>query len=138
MDFKEVVQKFIDWTKKKVRHHIEEDPEKYFREKEVWWAAMGKNIGYEIDGKNELFLRPVLILKKYSKDMSFILPLSTKIKKPTPWYHCPVKVDNKDGVVVLSQGRSMSSKRLLSKLDNLNSEVYEDVLNKFIEQFAGK
>lgn len=135
MDFKEVVQKFIDWTKKKVRHHINDDVEKYFREKEIWWAAMGKNIGYEIDGKNELFLRPVLILKKYSKEMMFVLPTTTKIKDPLPWYQYMVGVGNKNNAVVINQGKTMSSRRLLSKMDTLESSVYDKVLSKFIEQF---
>ncbi|MFA5871014.1 MAG: hypothetical protein WC842_03995 [Candidatus Paceibacterota bacterium] len=31
--------------------------------REIWWCSLGVNIGSEEDGKNELFERPVLILK---------------------------------------------------------------------------
>lgn len=35
-----------------------------FNEREVWWCAIGVNVGYEIDGKGKDFARPVLVLKK--------------------------------------------------------------------------
>ena len=64
MNFKETAQQFVEWTKRKIRHHAENEKNVYFREKEVWWAALGKNVGFEVDGKHELFERPVLIVKK--------------------------------------------------------------------------
>jgi len=36
MILREVAEQFIDWTKKKIRHHIKEEKDLYFREKEVW------------------------------------------------------------------------------------------------------
>lgn len=32
-------------------------------EGDVWWCAMGENIGVEINGKHEVFSRPVLVFK---------------------------------------------------------------------------
>jgi hypothetical protein len=40
-----------------------------YKEREVWWCSVGENIGFEEDGKNELFNRPVLILKIFSKEL---------------------------------------------------------------------
>lgn len=34
---------------------------------DIWWCAVGKNVGIEIDGKGRRFSRPVLIMKKLSK-----------------------------------------------------------------------
>lgn len=31
---------------------------------QIWWTGVGKNVGSEINGKNERFSRPVLIYKK--------------------------------------------------------------------------
>ncbi len=138
MILKEMAQKFVDWTKKKVRHHVGQEPEKYFREKEIWWAAMGKNIGFEIDGKNDLFERPVLILKGYSKDMCFVLPLTSKIKNPIPWYQHVVSLINGDSAVIISQGKSLSSKRLLRKHDAISNEDYNAIIEKFVNQFEKK
>jgi mRNA interferase MazF len=136
MILKEAAQQFIDWTKKKIKHHFDKDPrELYFREKEIWWAALGKNIGYEADGKHELFERPVLVLKKYSKDMCFILPLTTQIKNPLPWYQIAVTLEDKISAVNITQGRSISRKRLLRKAGVVHPEVFTAIVKKFISQF---
>ena len=135
MILREVAEQFIDWTKKKIRHHIKEEKDLYFREKEVWQAALGKNIGYEVDGKHELFERPVLILKKYSKDMCFVLPLTTQIKNPKPWYQVIVKIEEEINAVNISQGRVISSKRLLRKIIVLDTADYNAVINSFIKSF---
>jgi len=139
MDFKGEAEKFIEWTKKKVRHHIiKEVGKRYFREKEVWWAAMGKNIGFEINGKNDLFERPVLILQAYSKETCFILPLSSKIKDPLPWYQKAVSLKNGDSAVIIKQGRILSSKRLLRKHDIVSTEDYNRIIDAFVGQFGRK
>ena len=89
----EVLHQFIDWTKRKNRHHFDKPQEDiYFYEGQVWWVALGKNISHEMDGKHDLFERPVLVLKKYSKEMCFVLPLTTQVKTPYPWYQIPIHI----------------------------------------------
>ncbi len=61
-----VIKKFIAWTKLKIKIYISERVI-YFREGEIWWASLGANIGYEEDGKNENFERPILIFKKFNQ-----------------------------------------------------------------------
>jgi len=127
---------FINWTKIKVRHHvIDYRKEVYFREKEVWWTALGKNIGYEIDGKQELFERPVLILKKYSKDMCFVLPLTSKIKNKKTWYQVEVEINGKKSAVNITQGRTIAKARLLRKFGIIEKQVFNEIIEKFILQF---
>lgn len=138
---KEKAEVFIAWTKRKIFHNFdeaEETKQKYFREKEVWWAALGKNIGYEVDGKHELFERPVLIIKKYSHDMCFVLPLTTKLKVPQPWYHIHVFVEEKKSAVNMTQGRTISVKRLLRRVEVLDSKKYTEVIQIFTNQFIYK
>lgn len=135
MDIKIVADFFIRWTKRKIRHHINNNRKIYFREKEIWWVALGKNIGCEIDGKNELFERPVLIIRKYSRDMCFVLPLSTQIKTPKPWYQVIVHLGEEERAVNITQGRSISFRRLLRKQAVLNTQDYNRVIETFILQF---
>lgn len=131
-----IAQYFIDWTKNKIRYHLNNVYKTfYFREKEIWWAAMGQNIGFEVNGKHQLFERPVLIIKKYSEDVCFILPLSTKIKNPLPWYQIEVDVDGTPSVANITQGRTISSKRLLRKIVVVDKDVYKNIIKKFTEQF---
>jgi len=51
-----------------------------FYEREVWWVAIGHNVGNEEDGKGRDFARPVLIIRKFNKSLFYGLPLSTAIK----------------------------------------------------------
>jgi hypothetical protein len=55
---------FDGWNNVKKKVDTHNTSSLYFKEREIWWASTGVNIGSESDGKNELFERPVLILKK--------------------------------------------------------------------------
>jgi len=127
---------FEEWMKKKLHFHTKKGRSpKYFHEREVWWASLGKNIEYEIDGKNDLFERPILILKRYSEGMVFILPISTQIKEPKPGYHEHIRINGKLRLVNLTQGRVISTKRLLRRQGKLDSKNFQKVKNAFIKQF---
>ena len=126
---------FIKWTNNKFTHHININRTNlYFKEKEIWWAALGKNIGFELDGKYDLFERPILILKKYSKDTCFILPLTTKIKNLNPWYQFIVNIDGKTSAINIAQGRVISSKRLLRKKSLITKVIFNKIKLIFKEQ----
>ena len=55
---------FNQWNDVKKRTQ-EKTVTAYFREREIYWANLGKNIGYEQNGKGEDFMRPILIFRKY-------------------------------------------------------------------------
>lgn len=52
----------------------------YFYEREVWWVAIGQNVGDEEDGKGYNFARPVLICEnltsRYFMGYRYRLPIS--------------------------------------------------------------
>lgn len=75
---------------------------------------MGENIGFEQDGKNEQFERPVLILKKFSHDVFPGIPM-TSTQKEHPFYF-PYRINDVRGSFILSQARVLSVKRLQRKL----------------------
>lgn len=78
-------KEFEIWNKKKqTLHHSNKDI--YFRKGEIWWCALGVNIGYEQDGKNEKFERPVLVLRKINRHLALTIPLSSKLKDH-PYYY---------------------------------------------------
>lgn len=59
---------FDKWNKrKKIIHEYVNETTHEFNQNEVWWCALGLNIGDEEDGKNELYERPVLIVRKFNK-----------------------------------------------------------------------
>jgi len=94
----------------------------YFREGEIWWVRLGKNIGYETNGKSGEFTRPVIILKKYNQYSFLALPLTTA-PKPNP-YRLPIgMVDGRNAFATLSQLRNIDSKRLVKKIMHLNAVI---------------
>ena len=46
------------------------------KEKDVWYAQLGVNIGNEEDGKGNTFKRPVLVIKKFG-NMFLVIPMTT-------------------------------------------------------------
>jgi mRNA interferase MazF len=122
------LEKFEQWSKLKLRID-ERDPRPYFKIREVWWASIGQNIGDEQNGKNQLFERPVLIVQKFYNNLFLALPLSTKAKRGN--YYFRKTVNQKDGVVILSQSRVLDSKRLLRKIEMLDENSFSEIVNQY-------
>ena len=120
----EYIKEFDLWNENKKR--IEKSNiQRLCREREIWWCALGVNIGSEQDGKNELFERPVLVLKRYSMDLTLVLPI-TSTEKDNIYY---VKINSvMASSVILSQIRAIDSKRLLRKVGMISIKDYLLVL----------
>lgn len=104
-----------------------------FSEREVWWVSLGANIGDEEDGKNKLFERPVLIVRKYSRQLFWALPLSTAQKESRFYHTVSIGVADLNSVVLLSQGRAISSKRLQRRLGRITSVEHESILQAYAD-----
>lgn len=126
MDKDRVIQEkkdFQGWCEKKKALHLKSDTSvPYFNERELWWCALGVNIGFEQDGKNEHFERPVLILRKFNRYLFLALPQTSQPKHGRFFYK--VIRETKEYFLVLSQIRVMSSKRLLRKLGMVSEEDF--------------
>lgn len=101
-----------------------------FRSQEIWWCALGANIGDEEDGKNEQFERPVLILRKYNKGLFLGLPLTSTLKTAKFYYH--LRVDDVDRAIILSQGRTLSVYRLLRRIYKVNDNDFAKIEQAYI------
>lgn len=129
----EYLELFIEWTKLKIRLHIKPERELFFHEREIWWASLGVNIGYEQDGKNETFERPILIVKKFNKHIFWSLPLTSKEK--TGKYYYQIEYAGEKSMIILSQLRLISSKRLIRKIRKLPADEFKkvkDILKSFL------
>lgn len=124
----EILGRFIAWIKIKVKIHIS-DRSVYFRESEIWWVNLGANIGHEEEDKNENFERPILVLKKFNKHLLWAIPLTTQIKEDNPYYYT-YELGGMKFAVILSQLRSLSSKRLIRRIDMFPIEDFEQVREK--------
>lgn len=99
----------------------------YFKEREIWWLSIGINVGYEEDGKHEDFLRPVLVITKFNRELFLGVPLSTKVKDNR--YYINISLKGRTVSAMVSQIRTFSSKRILYKLGELDSEDFMKVVN---------
>lgn len=97
----------------------------------VYWCRFGINIGTEFDGKNEKFSRPVLVLKKYSNDTLFVLPLTTKIHNGDWYFNTELK--NTKAQIILNQGKTIDAKRLEEKICELSQNVINNIYDSFIK-----
>jgi len=130
-------QDFDNWnTLKKLIHKKEINDEFNFHPGDVWWIALGINIGKEINGKNETFERPVLILKVINKHTLYVLPLTSKDHFIDKYHHKVNYEDGGSGVVVFSQMRVVSSNRLLRKLSKISKKDLEKIKKLFILLFS--
>ena len=122
-----VKRNYVAWYK--VQTGIEKRPAvTNFRAREVWWCSLGENIGFEEDGKNEPFERPVLILRKFSAELFLGAPLTTK-RKDNIFYH-PIDIGGVTGSVMTSQVRALSSRRLNRRLAHIGKGAFSQIAQK--------
>lgn len=120
---------FDKWNKeKKVVDKKATNRDLFFYPREIWWCSTGLNIGVEADGKNENFERPVLIIKKFNADMIWVLPLTTKEKQNK--YYYKLKHEDIKSWVILSQIKTISTKRLLRKTGSISESDFEGVVSR--------
>ncbi len=100
----------------------------FFDEGEIWWCVTGLNIGSELNGKGEHFLRPVLIIKKLTPDSCIVIPITMKKKEGTWFTH--ITVNGRDRWAVLHQIRMVSTKRFQDLMAVLCPEDFAKVKEK--------
>lgn len=116
---------FDNWNKQKKELNYTTKSLPNFVEKEVWWTTQGINIGDEIYGKPPIFTRPAIIIRKYNKRLFFGALMSTKAKANK--YYIPICVNKKVVFVIISQLRTLSSKRLCSRIGEINDEDFRHI-----------
>jgi len=115
---------FDSWNKVKKQVNGRE-VDIFCNQREIWWCSIGLNVGSEEDGKNELFERPILILTVFNKNMVRVAPLTSKHKEDK--HHISITYNDRSGSVILSQMKTISTKRLSRKLCRLDNEQFEKV-----------
>jgi len=99
---------------------------RFFHEREVWWCALGVNVGTEQDGKNEFFERPVLILKKVMQDLLLVAPVTSRLRDHPD--RITANIAGQRSQILLSHMRAISCKRLLRRIGRIKTSVFQDVI----------
>jgi len=85
---------------------------------EVRWASFGVNVGSEIDGKGEFFVRPCLILSVIGSKRAIVLPITSKIK--TDEGYMSIEVAGRTDTLCINQIRSISQKRIYRRIGKIS------------------
>ena len=117
-----------EWSKLKVKIQRERKI-KTFNERDVVFVNMGQNVGNEQYGKGNMFLRPVLVYKKFNNNQFLGISLTSKEPKNT-FYYCKINHYGRVSYANLSQINTYSSKRIEYKLGKALSKNITEVANK--------
>lgn len=125
-----MLKNFLNWIKLKERLHCGNHKPPYFKDREIWWCSIGENVGNEINGKNSLFSRPVLIIRKLDRYSFLGVPLTTN-KKTGSWY-VRITHGNNKSTAVISQIRNFDYRRLDKMMATLDEKDFSKVLKALI------
>ena len=129
------IKKFQEWFLLKERvNNLEKFP--YFREGEIWWCYLGENVGHEENGKGELFLRPVIILKKFNSRLFYGIP-TTSVYKDNKFYF-EIKLKEKSSYALLSQMKAIDVKRLSHKMTKMPDGDFIILKKQMSKLISGK
>ena len=110
-----------NWNTKKQLISKKEN-RKHFKERDVYFMSVGENIGFEQNGKGKDFLRPVLIYKKFSKEVFLGIPLTTNSKENK--FYAPFKIKDK---------RLFDDKRIKYFYGRTGVKSFNDIKEKLIK-----
>lgn len=99
-----------------------------FKERDIFWTSIGVNVGYEQDGKGEIFSRPVVIVKKYNNNLFFGVPLSTTIREGSFFF--AFDFENELSSALLVQSKVYDAKRLENKIGMISKNNFESLKSK--------
>jgi len=101
---------------------------KFPRERQIWLAHLGKNVGREINGKNEKFWRPVLVLRIASHETCVVLPMTSRDKKGDFCFKLREK-----STILFHQIRTIDRKRFIRHLDTVDKKTFHEIQQKIGE-----
>jgi len=116
---------FDRWNEhKKGLHALSERP--FYHAREIWWCAVGVNVGNELDGTGKEHDRPVLILRGFNAETFFGVALIGH-SRSGPYYFPVGVIDDREAVANLSQVRLFDTKRLIRKLGMLDERTFREL-----------
>lgn len=126
---------FDTWNSKK-KDIQENGNNKYYHPRDIWWCKLGLNIGFEQDGKDEDFQRPVLVVFGFGKNTCVVIPLTTSNQEHK--YRMSIGlIDGKEAKAIISQIKVVDTKRFIEKIDVLDKEIFGKILKSVKGLFDG-
>lgn len=123
------MKKFDEWNEVKKVTDIDTS-NIFFKERDIFWMKIGENIGREQNGKGDKFQRPVVVIKKYSKDMFLGVPLTSTLRDGS--FYFQFVFDGEISTALLVQHKLFSAKRIIKKMGKIKTEDFENLKKKLI------
>lgn len=121
---------FDTWNVRKKNIQDEEQARRY-HERDIWFCALGVNVGFEQDGTGSNFDRPVVIIKGFNANTFFAVALTGR-KREGKYYQYLGVIEEREASAVLSQVRILDTKRLVRKIGVLDHQKFEKLKHALI------
>lgn len=121
-----IMNDFKFWINKKAWLHNQNN-RPFFKERDIWYCYFGVNVGFEQDGQGQDFLRPVMVFKKFNKEIFLGIPLTRSIKDLSFYFSFEFKAGLKSSAI-LSQIRFIDAKRLSHKIGVINKINFNELI----------
>lgn len=96
-----------------------------FNIREIWFCHLGEKIGHEQDGRGKEFLRPVIIVKKFNREVCWAIPLTRRLVAiDHPFYFMFSFIELVKSSAILSQMRLLDAKRLKYKTGTMTKNDF--------------
>ncbi len=108
-----------------------------FKEREIFWVRLGQNIGSEEYGKGNEFQRPVLIVRRLTREIFFGVPLTSTLKD-NDYFHSfkyQTKKDIINNSAMILQLKTFDKNRLMTRIGMINKTDFEEIKNKISRLF---
>jgi mRNA-degrading endonuclease toxin of MazEF toxin-antitoxin module len=116
---------FDRWNKHKKKIHGDAE-RPFYHAREIWWCAVGLNIGNELDGTGKEHDRPVLVIRPFNAETFFGVALIGHPRSGR--FYFPLgKVEGREAVANLSQVRLFDTKRLIRKIGMLEERTFREL-----------
>jgi mRNA interferase MazF len=119
------LKNFLAWVQLKEKLHNQNRDKTIIKERDIWWCSIGCNVGDKVDGKSQWFNRPVLIIKKFNKNIFYGMPLTTKLKDNP--YYVAFTFQGRTISAMLSHMRLLDKRRLQGKMGQLDQKDFNTV-----------
>jgi len=126
---------FNGWIRLKAKLHFM-GRLRNIKDGDIWWCAVGENVGAEINGKSKTFARPMLVVRKLSRFNFIGVPLTSQTHSGS-WYVDFVFRGIRE-VAVVSQVRNVSVFRLYNKMGAISDNDLGIIREKLCKLISGK
>lgn len=92
-------------------------------EREIWWCSIGVNVGSEQHSQTDDFSRPVVVVRRFTHNIFWGVPLTTKIKEKMPFSVRLVVGDTVNDALIL-QMRAYDRRQLVRKIGIVSKEAF--------------